>query len=352
MKKFYITHNPDNDNKFVKALLQEGFVEVRDMAEAEFIIHDGVRREVVRAIGNRPAFIIPHTPQSWFLWDGLCAVTQVQCNFVAGQAAVDGMKAYGYPHRVEAIGFSRCDVREFRPSKGNDLLFVPAHALPDGSYAEENYVAKVMKVFDFIISHRRVFGKITVCWDAKAEYKIANEIRRYGINYVSTNPYQDRTPLTRMMERIESADLIMSCGTVGCVSVAMGKPTVFFSEIGIPHTPPGRATKHSELYLHRLRHPNMAEKMKIEEIVSVLETESEEARRWRIDNIGGQFNPEKFITVIEEGLQRYQPRPATKGGEGFQCPHCPSRHARLIRRNGKITLFQCVKCKRRFTITT
>jgi hypothetical protein len=346
MKKFYITHNTDNDNKFAAALLQAGFIEVAKMAEAEFIVHDGIRREVVFGVGNRPAFIIPHTPQSWFLWDGLCAVTPVRCNFVAGQAGVDGMKSYGYPYRVEAVGFSRCAVREFTPSRGRNLLFVPSHAIEGGGYAENNYVEKVMRVFDFIVRNRHSFAKITMCWDAQNESRLSDKLRRCKINFIPTNPHKDKTPLLAMMERIEAADLVISCGTVGCVSVAMGKPTVFFSEIGVPHTPPNQAALHSERYLGRSRHPCMAEKMTIEEIMAVRVSESEDARRWRLDNIGGSFNAEKFIKIVKEELENVHPisvkvMPA--------CRYCSSLTTKLVRNMKNVSYWQCVKCKRTFT---
>ncbi|HEY6021077.1 MAG TPA: hypothetical protein VIY48_14565, partial [Candidatus Paceibacterota bacterium] len=104
--------------------------------DADFLLHDAIHEgpELDPALKSKKNFIFPHTPQSWFLWDGILEVKPTCCNFVYGEGAVRGMRAYGYPHRVEAVGFSRCDVHEFTPTSGTDLLIVPAHPVIGGGY--------------------------------------------------------------------------------------------------------------------------------------------------------------------------------------------------------------------------
>jgi hypothetical protein len=301
---FYITKNLDSDEFFYQALLADGYVEELDMNKADFILYDGVHRNVEGILKHKPSFLFPHTPQSWFMFDGIVRQRPVLCNFVAGQAAVDGMKAYGYPFRVEAVGFNRCVVQEFRPSIGNDLLIVPAHQLQGGSYAENNYPVRVMNLLRKVLEKRDLFGRIELCWYEKdIDKDVLQDIRKKGVIITQTNPHVDKDPLKQMMKRIDKADLVLACGTAGCVSVAMGKPTVFFSEQGKPSSPPNKAALHSELYLDSIRFPLLAENMTIDQILAVRSAPDPRAEFWKSRNIGGQFDSVKFLRIIHECLK-------------------------------------------------
>jgi hypothetical protein len=273
-KKFYLARNTDSDEMFFKALIRAGFEEIRDPGRADFIVHDAVHPGLDAYIQNKPSFIYPHTPQSAFLWDGILGVGPCSCNFVAGRAAQKSMKAYGYPHRVETIGFSRCVVREFTPTTGNDLLIVPAHPLQHGEHTHDKYIDMVIPTLQFVLKNRNAFGKITLCWN---ETKLP--------------------PL--LMERIDRADLVFACNTAGCVSVAMGKPTIFFSELGTPRSRPKDAL-HPEIYAHFLRFPLVLENMSMKEIMAVRSAPNEAVEHWKQRMIGGQFDAEKFIGVVRE----------------------------------------------------
>lgn len=301
--KFLIARNFDSDEFFYEALVGAGFVEVFNLEAADFILHDAVHPGLDAFLKLKPSFIYPHTPQSWFLWDGILEPAPVRCNFVYGDAGVQGMKAYGYPYRVESVGFGRSAVREFRPTTGNDLLIIPSHPLQRGQYTYGNYIEWVMSFLRFVIKNRNAFGRITLCWnETRVDPALWAEIQRQGVNIIPTNPYVDANPLKNMMERMEEADLVVSCGTAGCVSAALGKPTVFFSELEKPRSIP-RWAANPEKYLDLVRFPLQAENMTIDQIMAVRTTPNPFVEYWKQQNIGGPFNAEKFIRIVRECLQ-------------------------------------------------
>lgn len=306
--KFYFAENKDSDSMILNAIVEAGYKKQDDPRYGDFIFDDGASgTRLERWSRIKPYFYVPHTPQSWFFFDWSKKATRTDCNFVNGSAAVWGMRSFGYPFRIEAIGFTRCDVREFAPTTGNDLLVIPAHALRDGKYAQPRYVRSVSDMIKFIIANRWAFGKARICWNVKEiDPDLANDAGKAGIYFIATDPYKDKDPLKRMMERMERADLVMGCGTAGCVSVALGRPTVFFSEVGTPYINSKVPAEHSELYLDSLRFPLMAEKMTIDEIMKLRTSKNPRVEYWKQQILGGQFKPDKFISIVREILENYR----------------------------------------------
>src|ERR1700690_162534 len=270
MPSFYGAFNIDSDGMYREALLAAGYAEVCDPFKSDFIVHDAVHPNLGPYLQSRPNFIVPHTPQSSFMWDGILPIDiPPACNFVYGQAGCDVMAAYRYPYRVEAIGFSRCEVREFEPTRGADLLIIPSHSLQHGEYTYSDYIDRAVSVLAHVLKYQYAFGRIVLCWnETRFDPALMNAMRETGFIIIPTNPNIDKDPLKRMMGRIEQANLVMACGTAGCVSVAMGKPTVFMTETNQARSNP-RDALHSELYIHHLRFPLAVEDMTIEEILAV-----------------------------------------------------------------------------------
>lgn len=302
--KFYFAENLDSDSKMLTALLAVGYVRKDEPRYGDFIFDDGARgTRLERWARIKPYFYVPHTPQSWFFFDWHRKALKVDCNFVNGNAAIFGMRSFGYSCRVEAIGFNRCDVREFTPATGFDLLMIPAHTSRSGQYTQPRYIKWVSDMLKFILSNRHAFNKVTVCWNEQnLDPELALALRKRHINFIATDPYNDKDPLKHMIERMEQADLVMGCGTAGCVSVAIGRPTVFFSEIGVPFIIPKVPAEHSNLYLDSLRFPLMAEDMSIGELLQVRTKKNPRVEYWKHEIIGGQFNAEKFIRIVNEIL--------------------------------------------------
>jgi hypothetical protein len=300
-KKFYITWNRDSDEMFCQALLDAGYVRVNDPASADFIVHDAVSPGVEPYLKTKPSFITPHTPQSSFLWDGILNIYPTCCNFVYGEAAIKTLRSYDYPYRAEAVGFARCEVREFKRIASNNLLIVPSHRGPFNSdYTYKDYIYWATPVLHLVLINRFMFGDVTLCWDeTRLDPSLLYDINR-DMTIIPTNPYKDKEPLKQMMKRIGKADLVLSCGTVGCVSAAMGKPTIFFSEINAVPTSLPRVSQHSERYLKYLRFPLQAEEMTLDEIIATRVKPNPLVEYWKQQNIGGNFNAEKFIAIVKE----------------------------------------------------
>jgi hypothetical protein len=294
----------------LNALLAAGYVRKDDPRYGDFIFDDGARGTRLEQWARiKPYFYIPHTAQSWFFFDWSHKTLRVNCNFVNGNAAVFGMRSFGYPYRVESIGFTRCDVREFTPTAGYDLLVIPAHATRSGQYPQPRYVKIVSDMLRFILSNRPAFNKVTVCWNEQGlDAELMRDADKKNVQFIATNPYKDKDPLKRMIERMEQADLVMGCGTAGCVSVAIGRPTVFFSELGVPYLMPKVPAEHSNLYIDSLRFPLMAENMSIGEILKVRTAKNPRVEYWKREIIGGQFDAKKFIRVVNEILDHHGQR--------------------------------------------
>ena len=301
MSKFFLAVNTDSDDMFRDALLKSGYTRVLMPGEADFIVHDAVHPNLGQYLQSKPNFITPHSPQSSFMWDGILEDRiPVCCNFVTGEAGRQVMKSYEYPWRVEVVGFNRCPMCAFRPSTGNDLLIIPAHSLQGRQYTYPNYIDWALMTLRFVLRNRDKFGKITLCWDeTRFDPAVMDEMKKSGFIIIPTNPYRDPEPLKHVMERMEQADLVMSGGTAGCVAVAMGRPTVFFSELGPPRSFPKDAL-HYERYAHLLRYPLAAENMTIDEILAVRTAQDPRVRHWRDQVLGVEFNAQKFISVVKE----------------------------------------------------
>ena len=301
-KFFYAGVNTDSDGMYQDALIGAGYLETLAPSLSQFIVHDAVHPRLEHCLSALPNFIVPHTPQSSFLWDGILGTgIPTCCNFVYGEAGREVLASYGYPHRVEVIGFSRCVVRPFKPTApGRNLLIIPSHALQGDQYTYPGYIEWVLNILRFVLEHRKVFDRIVLCWgENRFDPALMAEMKRQGFEIIPTNPYFDKEPLKNMMVRIEQSNLVLSCGTAGCVSVAMGKPTVFFSELGGARSFP-RDALHPGLYDHLLRFPLAAEKMDIEEILDVRKAQNSKVELWKQRIIGGNFDAKKFLSVVGE----------------------------------------------------
>jgi hypothetical protein len=308
--KFYFAENTDSDSKLLNALLAAGYVRKDDPRYGDFIFDDGARgTRLERWARIKPYFYVPHTPQSWFFFDWKRKSLRVDCNFVNGVAAIWGMRSFGYPYRIEAIGCTRCDVREFTPTTRHDLLVIPAHASRSGQYPQPRYVKIVSDMIRFILSNRPAFDKVTICWNPQdLDAELMQATKKKNVKFIITDPHKDADPLKHMIERMEQADLVIGCGTAGCVSVAIGRPTVFFSEQDAPYIIPKVPAEHYKLYIDSLRFPLMAENMGIDEILKLRTAKNPRVEYWKREIIGGQFDAKKFIRVVNEILDHHGQR--------------------------------------------
>jgi hypothetical protein len=297
--KFSIRRNKDSSLAFEQALLEAGHQRVTDPQKADFLLYDieniGWRRDQLEELLQKiPGFIYPHTPLTCWLWDGVYEPLPVACNFVAALAQKEAMRIYDYPNRVEATGFSRCRVLPFRPTSGLNLLFVPARPRRDNG-RQAGFDASAL---EFIADHRAQFESVTVCHVGQYD-----DYRSNGVTFLRYDIKALSSPTANMMGLVDRADLIISCNTPAALGVARGKPTIMYGEMAaVPQTNTGREPLHYDQYGHLLRYPLLLEDMTIDDVFRACSRENESVESWKTGNIGGNFNAEQFIKIVEEYL--------------------------------------------------
>lgn len=304
-KYFYCMNNKDAANDYVLALLGSGYIQTKSISRSDFLLidneHGGARFEKIKYYCERiPVFIYPHTPYSYWLWDGLYTPLPVACNFVVGDGAVNGMIAYGYPYRVEAVGFTGCKVSPFRKTSGKRLLFAPAHPFGDGKHASIKAGENQFNAAKFIAGHCEYFDSVTVRYSGTIQsnglecFGGTSAIMKHVEIYKNANIREEAT------KDILNSDIVISCNTFGYLAVASGTPSVLYGYKGEDVGGRAGTVKNYALYKHHYEYPMQLEDMSILEILGVREKESPAVGEWKRDNIGENFNAEKFVSVIRE----------------------------------------------------
>ena len=114
--KYFSNNYRDSFKVFEDALVSVGYSRTQKMHRADLAFFDHEPRsnpkkykKFISCSKERPTFIYPHTPYSYLIWDGgIVADKNVCCNFVMGEVGKLCMESFGYPCRVEAIGFDLC----------------------------------------------------------------------------------------------------------------------------------------------------------------------------------------------------------------------------------------------------
>lgn len=300
MKSFYVFRNKDSADAYVNALLSAGYEPVKKMSQADFILYDtesvGRRRDMKSDfIAKRgPAFIYPHTPLTCYIWDGIYEPLPAAINFVAGDGTRKCMQAYGYPNRVEVCGFPRCEVLDFVPAKEKKLLFVPARPRRDhGKQARAD-----LDAFMFIHYHRDLWDSVTIC-QIEGQYPDLKD-GYLGWNIITTNPKASTSPAGDMIDRIDRADIVIAVTTPAALAVARGKPTIMYGHSDGLETLNGRPAKNYLKYKSIYDYPLDLINMDIEDVMGFAEHGDSQVERWKRAHIGGNFDAEKFVSLVRE----------------------------------------------------
>jgi hypothetical protein len=303
-RKFSVFANKDAGSPYVHALTKAGFEFVSVDDRADFMLIDcehagGPWKRIASFLSTRPVFVYPHSPLAYFIWDGHYRVLPVQCNFVIGEAAKRSMEAYGYPNRIEMCGWARSKLRKFAPTIGSRLLFVPARTRGNGKYTNLSYAETTPRAFQFVLDHLDCFEHVTICY--VKDFVNEADYAHTGIDFIKTDPGLAASPTQDMLERIDAADLVISCETVACLAVASGKPTVVYNAKAVPATGNVLAAKY-ELYRQYYEFPLALEEMSIRDMLDVRSAKNQHVEEWKRMNIGGLFEPDKFVNTIMEYL--------------------------------------------------
>ena len=305
-KRFYCRRNKDAADDFIKALRAAGYLWVSTVEEADFLFmdHDWVGYDASdnynRALRSKPMFIYPHTPYSYFLWDGVWKAEKVLVNFVVGQAAVESMRIYGYPYRVESIGFTGCPIEEFKPTLGTKLLFAPAHPLHDGKYATPDALDQIREVSHLIVSNLRRFERVTVRHTHTLEMCGLDEFKGRRVQFECVDPYALADIRNDSIRAMRQNDIVISNATFLHMAVAIGMPALCYGcRDSIANSREGNAAHYTQ-YKHLMHFPLTLEDMSIDEILDCRRARDGRIEEWKRLNIGEPFQRDNFLAVIKE----------------------------------------------------
>lgn len=302
MKKFYALKNKDACNEYLSALVSAGYEETTKMDNADFALIDcehkgGLAERIGYFSETRPLFVYPHTPFSYYLWDGRYTPANIACNFVVGQGAIMSMKAYGYPYRVEAVGFTGCEINPFTPTTGTRLIFAPPHLRGNGKYALRMVYESVRQVASIIVKNIDRFESVTVaCSYQGIEESGLSEFIGTKAEFEYVNTYEIPKPRQNVIRQIAEKDIIIASNTFAYLSVAHGKPAVMFYAMDSVD----KIVNNFNLYKSYYRFPLMLEEMTIDELLDARTTENERVKEWKRLNIGLPFDADKFLSIVRE----------------------------------------------------
>lgn len=299
MKYFQVYNNKGAADAYVAALGRIGYTPTRQSRMADFLIYDHERRDrLIDLFIGKPIFMTPHTPYSWFIWDGISPIDRATVNFVYGQAAQDGLLRFGYPHRIEVCGFARCGTREFRPTPGRRLLFAPAHPLAvDRKFPRPENAELHLAALRWCVEHKNYFESVTV--------RHAFDLKDNGFEEYENEPgiiFQKVEKLSAELsvQAIDQADLVLSCATFGFLSMARGVPTLLYGYKNIIPSSRRGFVKNYHLYQDIFEPPYYFEDLTIDQVLEHCRGEDESLRRWKAAHIGRAFDQDKFISVVRE----------------------------------------------------
>lgn len=299
-KKFFAVKRLDTASSFVNALLHAGYVEVPNAKQADFVLYDKESSSLARQakmesqIVDKPVFIYPHTPYSFWFWDGIVKPRRCTCNFVVGDAAAKSMQTYGYPYRVEAVGFPRCEVKPFTPTTGKHLIYSSSRLQGKGGKmygAERNASIQVMR---WLVQNKKFFDTVTICYQFSIQKNGMNSFQEDGFIYRSSGE-QVEMGAANTLRQLQGADIVISCNTFAYISIAQGHPTVMY-----PIHKTVNRLAHFDLYRQWYDFPLDLYSMDGADVLALRDKPNEQVEEWKRMNIGTSFDAEKFISIVKE----------------------------------------------------
>lgn len=306
MKKFYAIERRDTAIPFINALLANGYERTQNYKIADFLLYDKCEStssrigDIIKSFDNKVRFIYPHTSYSWWFWDGFIEPKPCSCNFVVGNAAIRAMTAYGYPYRIEAIGFPRCEVKPFHSTAGKHLHYSSARLIGvNGSWPDKLTKEYHIKTMDWLVKYRKCFDKITVTCMHSMERNCLTNYTHYGFEFIDLGSSLGHLNAMTAIKQMEDADIIISCNTFGHLAIANGYPAILYSKI---ENPVNRFhyLKHIDLYKHLFEFPLDLFSMTGDEVLALREKPHPLIEEWKHNMIGESFDANKFISVVRE----------------------------------------------------
>jgi len=256
---------------------------------------------------QKPVFIYPHTPYSSWLWDGYTKPSKnIACNFVCNEAAIKIMESYGYPCRVENVGFTRpLEVKPFEPTKGLFLAYAAPRLLgAEGRFYRPDDRIYVEGTMEWIIKNRHYFYDVRVFYS----FSLANfGLEKYDkypcvkfVNVAKDSIQTKNLGTQTALKQLEGIDIFIGSNTLGYIAFSQGIPTIL---VGHNNDIPGHSTNnglHYNEYAKYCDFPFRLEDLTGEDLLDFAHEEPREITEWKRLNIGTSFDKEKFLKVVRE----------------------------------------------------
>jgi hypothetical protein len=252
--------------------------------------------ERLKRAGARSFFVYPHAAGPNLVNDIEPAWEGVTAHFVTTRAQRKIMVDYGYPRPIHDVGWSLCELREFqqRPRLQN-VLFAPIHhrsAAIDQLANREAFerLAPLALAGEIVLTVRHYKGLETTGIE---------RIEHDNIQYVETG-------LTPETEAIDAADVVVAHQTYLYLAVARGVPAVGFGTWVPSHIVPGTEVHYApnwNNYVRELAYPlDIAFGDPLDRLWTAIEG-SRAVCDWRERMIGGPFDPDRFLAIVEDYLR-------------------------------------------------
>lgn len=300
-KKFFMVKRLDTATSFVDALLHAGYLEVPTAKQADFILYDKESSSIARQAKiesqavDKPIFIYPHTPYSFWFWDGYVKPRRCTCNFVVGDTAVKSMQVYGYPYRVEAVGFPRCEVKPFHPTAGKHLVYSSNRLQGKSGKMYGNERNASIQVMRWLMQNKKFFDLITIYYQFSVQKNGMASFVEDGFVYKPAGG-QIEMGVSNTLRQLESADIVISCNTFAYISIAQGCPTMIYPTKGIV----ANKLVHFDSYRQWFDFPLDLFSMDGADVLALRDKPNPQVEEWKRMNIGTSFDAEKFISVVRE----------------------------------------------------
>lgn len=311
-KYFFFYRHQHKGDALKQALLDNGWMETRNMhrSRASFFDLDiesriGLIDTLVR-LGQK-VFIYPHgaRPTMAYVFKTNRPHPYVTAYITPSAGHAELIRKMDYPHPFIIPGWWLTEILPFRPyltKKPKSVLFGPLHPNGNGWLCDLDRKINLDAYRALLRAKKTLKFKLTIRHIHSLE-KNGLPPHESGVKYITGDTTGNE------IDQIRDADLVVGHQTFGYKAVALGVPTVFFSEWYTPrigNTPETlgtidedywRETKHLYIFPYDLNKPG------VDPVQTILDAGHPKANTaisdWRERFIGGNFNAKYFSDQIE-----------------------------------------------------
>lgn len=251
--------------------------------------------EKIKKAGCNLFFVYPHSARPSMINDYYPRWDHTTAQFVVNEYHAEVLLECGYDKPLVGIGWTLCPLREFQPKeRARNVLFAPIH--PRNAPQDRDVNARTFaRLYPHALS-----GEINLTVRFVGDLLDNGLAREVGVKYVHGK-------MNRDYGEIDAADVVIGHQTVAWIAVARGTPTVMMGE-----DMPTHFRRHDQKYedvkswgkVARLfQYPlDVLAENDIMALLNRAVKSDAEIADWRRRMIGKQFDPLKFVEIIESYL--------------------------------------------------